>query len=56
MLLKNITDSTCWHRFVDLMYTPEGKQIIERLWQETLAELGFAGVQGILEGMKRPGK
>ncbi|KAJ9633402.1 hypothetical protein H2204_007119 [Knufia peltigerae] len=39
--------------FVQLMYTPEGKRIIEKLWQETLEELRFANVQGILEDMKR---
>jgi hypothetical protein len=36
------------------MYTPEGKQIIDRLWEETIAELNFADVQGILDGMKKP--
>jgi hypothetical protein len=35
------------------MYTPEGKQATERLWQETIAELSFADVQGILDSMKK---
>lgn len=34
------------------MYTPEGKMVTERLWEETLKELGFAGVRGILESME----
>lgn len=43
----------CWSRFVGLMYTSEGKQIIDRLWEETLAELSFADVQNILDGSKK---
>ncbi|KAI2610564.1 NAD(P)-binding protein [Hypoxylon sp. NC1633] len=39
--------------FAGLLYTPEGKQVIDRLWQETIAELSFAGVQGILDGLKK---
>jgi len=35
------------------LYTPEGKQIIERLWQETVEELSFADVQGILDSLKK---
>ncbi|KAF2243051.1 NAD(P)-binding protein [Trematosphaeria pertusa] len=31
-----------------LMYTPEGKQTTERLWEETLEELRFANVRDIL--------
>ncbi|EHA23352.1 hypothetical protein ASPNIDRAFT_37359 [Aspergillus niger ATCC 1015] len=31
------------------LYTPEGKQSIEQLWQETMDELDFAGVRRILE-------
>lgn len=51
--LLELTDSNVRSRFVQLMYTPEGKRIIEKLWQETLEELRFANVQGILEDMKR---
>jgi hypothetical protein len=33
------------------MYTKEGDQIKEKLWQETVAELEFAGVSSILAQM-----
>lgn len=36
-------------RFNASLYTPEGKQSIEQLWQETMDELDFAGVRRILE-------
>lgn len=39
--------------FHDMMYTPEGKQTTERLWEETLAELEFAGMKQILDSMRR---
>ena len=39
--------------FAGLLYTPDGKQIIERLWQETIAELSFAEVQGVLDSLKK---
>jgi hypothetical protein len=39
-------------RFPALLYTPEGKVLIERVWEETLDELDFAGVRQILESMK----
>jgi hypothetical protein len=35
------------------MYTDDGKRAMERLWKETMAELGFAGVEGILDSMKK---
>jgi hypothetical protein len=35
-----------------MLYTPEGQNLIERVWKETMAELSFAGVEGILESMK----
>ncbi|KAI1150667.1 NAD(P)-binding protein [Nemania diffusa] len=40
------------HPFASLLYTPEGKVITQRVWDETLAELDFAGVRTILESMK----
>lgn len=43
----------CFTRFATVLYTPEGKQIIERLWDETVVELKFADVQGILRSMNR---
>jgi hypothetical protein len=39
-------------RFAAFLYTPEGKVVIERVWEETLAELEFAGVRPILESMR----
>ncbi|KIW20329.1 hypothetical protein PV08_00904 [Exophiala spinifera] len=38
--------------FVPLMYTSEGKQVIDKVWRETMEELSFANVQGILDEMK----
>ncbi|TRX96931.1 hypothetical protein FHL15_002237 [Xylaria flabelliformis] len=40
------------HPFASLLYTPEGHVLIQRVWDETLAELDFAGVRKILESMK----
>ncbi|KAE8166327.1 hypothetical protein BDV40DRAFT_296801 [Aspergillus tamarii] len=39
--------------FATVLYTPEGKQAIERLWDETMTELKFADAQGILRSMNR---
>lgn len=36
-----------------MMYTPEGKTVTEKLWKETVAELSFANVQGVLDGFKK---
>ncbi|KAM6517287.1 hypothetical protein FSOLCH5_008250 [Fusarium solani] len=33
-------------------YTPESKTVSQKLWEETMTELGFAGVQQILDQMK----
>ncbi|KAL9598457.1 MAG: hypothetical protein Q9219_004493 [cf. Caloplaca sp. 3 TL-2023] len=35
--------------FAPMLYTVEGKRSIDRLWEETLDELEFAGVRGILK-------
>ncbi|KAI1170971.1 NAD(P)-binding protein [Nemania sp. FL0916] len=40
------------HPFASLLYTTEGKALTQRIWDETLAELEFAGVRAILESMK----
>ncbi|OKL64624.1 hypothetical protein UA08_00308 [Talaromyces atroroseus] len=39
--------------FPPLLYTPQGKNTIERLWQETLDEFEFAGARRVLESMKK---
>ncbi len=39
-------------RFPSLMYTAHGKDTIERVWQESLNELGFVDIRSILEAMK----
>lgn len=36
-----------------MMYTSEGKEVIEKLWLETTEELSFANVQDILDGFKK---
>ncbi|KAI0861797.1 hypothetical protein F4860DRAFT_475092 [Xylaria cubensis] len=40
------------HPFPTLLYTPEGKLITQRVWDETLAELEFVGARSLIEGMK----
>ncbi|KIW92280.1 uncharacterized protein Z519_07264 [Cladophialophora bantiana CBS 173.52] len=39
--------------FATMLYTPEGKDVIEKLWRETMDELSFANVQLVLESMRR---
>jgi hypothetical protein len=36
-----------------LLYTVEGENIKERLWQETLEELRFVNVNGLLESLAK---
>ncbi|KAK3389937.1 hypothetical protein B0H63DRAFT_428481 [Podospora didyma] len=40
------------HPFSAFLYTPEGTIVTQRVWDETLAELDFAGARAILESMK----
>ncbi|KAI1125893.1 hypothetical protein F5Y10DRAFT_294274 [Nemania abortiva] len=40
------------HPFPALLYSPEGKVVTQRVWDETLAEFEFAGARHIIEGMK----
>ncbi|CAI6332672.1 unnamed protein product [Periconia digitata] len=40
------------HPFAALLYTPEGRSLTKRVWEETLAELEFAGVGAALDGMR----
>ncbi|KXG52490.1 Short-chain dehydrogenase/reductase SDR [Penicillium griseofulvum] len=39
------------HPFHPMMYEPSGKQVTERLWEETIQELRFADAQGIINSM-----
>lgn len=36
-----------------MMYTPKGKRTTERLWEETIEELEFAGVSETLHAMQK---
>ena len=38
--------------FHEMMYTSDGKRTMDRLWEETLQELGFAGVRDIVVAPK----
>ncbi|OAP54610.1 hypothetical protein AYL99_11058 [Fonsecaea erecta] len=38
--------------FASILYTPEGKQLIEQVWRETLDEFDFVDARGILDWMK----
>ncbi|KAH9909558.1 hypothetical protein F4778DRAFT_711864 [Xylariomycetidae sp. FL2044] len=40
------------HQFPPLLYTDEGQKVIQRVWEETLAELEFANVRKIIESLK----
>ncbi|RAO69830.1 uncharacterized protein BHQ10_005842 [Talaromyces amestolkiae] len=40
------------HPFAAMLYTTEGDILRQRLWEETLTELDFAGVRIILESMR----
>jgi len=40
-------------RFATMVYTEEGKVIIQDLWEETMKELEFAGVAQILEKLRK---
>lgn len=35
-----------------MLYTPEGDVLRQRLWEETLTKLDFAGVRTILESTR----
>lgn len=39
-------------RFTQLVYMPEGRPIMDALWEETIAEFEFAGVREILKMTK----
>ena len=39
-------------RFASVLYTPEGQKLIDKVWNETLAELSFANVEAIVRGMR----
>lgn len=40
-----------FYRFNSILYTSEGKELIEKVWQETMGELSFADVRGIVSSM-----
>ncbi|KAI8952972.1 retinol dehydrogenase 12 [Xylaria longipes] len=39
--------------YPEILYTEEGARVRERLWEETMEELNFAGASDIIKGMKR---
>lgn len=42
-------------RFTKLVYEPEGRDVMNALWEEVMAEYAFAGVHNILERSKAGG-
>lgn len=38
--------------FPAYLYTPEANPVIQKVWDETLAEFEFANARGIIESMK----
>ena len=41
------------HRFHEMMYTESGRKITNRLWEETLDELSFAGVRELTRPLEK---
>ncbi|KAI1332849.1 NAD(P)-binding protein [Xylariaceae sp. FL0255] len=41
------------HPFNAFLYTPEGKVVTQRVWNETMAEFEFANLLGIIESMQK---
>jgi hypothetical protein len=39
-------------RLATLYHSPEGKKLIKQLWEETMKELSFAHLEGIISSMK----
>lgn len=35
-----------------MMYGEDGRRFVDKLWKETLEELSFAGIAGVLETVK----
>ena len=40
-------------RYPPMVYTKDGQEIKERLWEETMEELNFAGASKIVQDMQR---
>ncbi|KAK1830697.1 hypothetical protein QBC39DRAFT_409549 [Podospora conica] len=38
--------------FAEIVYQPEGQKLMDDLWEETMAEYSFAGVNDVLESLK----
>jgi len=47
MINANIVET----RLAAILYTPEGKEIIDQLWEETLAEFSFAHIPELLRSL-----
>jgi hypothetical protein len=43
-------------RYPSFYYTSEGKEVRERLWEETIKELNCAGALGLVENLKGSAK
>ena len=43
-------------RYPKICYTPEGKEVREKLWEETIEDLSFAGTLKIVESLKSSAK
>lgn len=39
-------------RWAEIVYQPEGQKLLDVVWEETMAEYSFAGVNDILESLK----
>ena len=41
------------HRFAPLLYTAEGKELIDKVWRETMDELSFVRPLEVLDAMSK---
>lgn len=40
------------NRLPEVWYKPEGRELTDRIWEETVEEFNFVGLSSILEGLK----
>lgn len=50
-----LADMACV-RMAPLLYTPEGKSIAKKLWDELMNELAFAHARDIVSGFEKSGQ
>ena len=41
-----------FYKFNSILYTPDGKELMEKVWQDTIDGLAFADVRGMVNTIK----